>query len=81
MIIDGRKFMYNYIQASELFNKKHYKYKIDLFLDFYFLNIFIRNINESKSYKFQIMIDKMNFLSIDEIYNLYNNLVKKCYKR
>ena len=67
-----------YIYASELFNIKYKnKYKVDVFVDFSFLNIYLRNLKEGKYYKVQILNNNINYLSSDVILNCYEELITK----
>ena len=77
--MDKINFIVNkYIYASELFNDKYKDlYRIDIFLDFNFLNIFLRNLKEEKYYKVQILNNNINYLSSDVILNCYEELIRK----
>ena len=67
-----------YVYASELFNDKYKDvYRIDIFLDFNFLNIYLRNLKEEKFYKVQILNNQINYLSSDVILKCYEDLIKK----
>lgn len=46
-----RKILNNYIYASKLFNDKYKnQYKIRVFIDFKFLNIYLDNLQNNKGY-------------------------------
>ena len=67
-----------YVYASELFNDKYKDvYRIDIFLDFNFLNIYLRNLKEEKFYKVQILNNQINYLSSDVILKCNEDLIKK----
>ena len=67
-----------YVYASELFNDKYKDvYRIDIFLDFNFLNIYLRNLKEEKFYKVQILNNQINYLTSDVILKCYEDLIKK----
>jgi hypothetical protein len=73
-----RKIINNYIYASKLFNDKYKnKYKIRIFLDFNFLNIFLDNLQNEISFKVQILNNEINDLSPEEILKAYEVLIKK----
>ena len=66
--------------ASKLFNDKYKDvYRVDIFLDFDFLNIYLRNLKEEKYYKVQILNSNINYLSSDVILNCYEELIRKLY--
>lgn len=76
-----RKIINNYIYASKLFNDKYKnKYKIRLFIDFNFLNIFLDNLQNEISFKVQILNSEINELSPEEILKAYEELIKKVYE-
>lgn len=67
-----------YIKASELFNQYNKnKYRIDVFLDFSFLNIIVRDLKNNTYKKCSILNDKISDLSIDEIVKAYNELLEE----
>ena len=73
-----RKIINNYIYASKLFNDKYKnKYKIRIFIDFNFLNIFLDNLQNEISFKVQILNSEINDLSSEEILKAYEELIKK----
>ena len=73
-----RKIINNYIYASKLFNNKYKnKYKIRIFIDFNFLNIFLDNLQNEISFKVQILNNEINELSPEEILKAYEELIKK----
>lgn len=73
-----RKIINNYIYASKLFNDKYKnKYKIRIFIDFNFLNIFLDNLQNEISFKVQILNSEINDLSPEEILKAYEVLIKK----
>ena len=75
-----RKIINNYIYASKLFNDKYNdKYKIRIFIDFNFLNIFLDNLQNEISFKVQILNNEINELSPEEILKAYEELIKKVY--
>ena len=75
-----RKIINNYIYASKLFNDKYKnKYKIRIFIDFNFLNIFLDNLQNEISFKVQILNNEINELSPEEILKAYEELIKKVY--
>ena len=79
-IIDERIFN-NYVYASKLFNDQYNEeYRIDLFLDFEKLSIYLRNIKEETSFKLEILNNCINDLSVNEIFESYVELLNKCYK-
>ena len=68
----------DYVYASKLFNDKYKnEYRIDLFLDFNFLTIILRNLKKEISYKVQILNSEINKLDIDNILNAYEELIRK----
>lgn len=70
-----RKIINNYIYASKLFNDKYKnKYKIRIFIDFNFLNIFLDNLQDNKGTKVQILNSEINELSPEEILKAYEKL-------
>lgn len=73
------EFIFNkYVYASKLFNDKYKDlYRVDIFLDFDFLNIILRNLKEEKYYKVQILNNNINYLSSDVILNCYEELIRK----
>lgn len=72
-----RKIINNYIYASKLFNDKYKnKYKIRIFIDFNFLNIFMDNLQDNKGTKVQILNSEINNLSPEEILKAYEELIK-----
>ena len=76
-----RKIINNYIYASKLFNDKYKnKYKIRIFLDFNFLNIFLDNLQNEISFKVQILNNEINDLSPEEILKAYEVLIKEVNK-
>lgn len=76
-----RKIINNYIYASKLFNDKYKnKYKIRIFIDFNFLNIFLDNLQNEISFKVQILNSEINDLSPEEILKAYEVLIKKVNK-
>lgn len=67
-----------YVYASKLFNDKYKDlYRVDISLDFDFLNIYLRNLKEEKYYKVQILNNNINYLSSDVILNCYEELIRK----
>ena len=71
----------NYVYASKLFNEQYEnEFRIDLFLDFSKLNIYLRNIKEQTSFKLEILNNCINDLSVNEIFESYIELLNKCYK-
>lgn len=73
-----RKIINNYIYASKLFNDKYKNnYKIRIFIDFNFLNIFLDNLQNEISFKVQILNSEINDLSPEEILKAYEVLIKK----
>ena len=75
-----RKTIINYIQASNLFNDKYKnKYKIRLFREPDFLNIFLDNLQNEKSFKVQILNKEINYLSVEDVLKAYEELIKKLY--
>lgn len=73
-----QKIINNYIYASKLFNDKYKnKYKIRIFLDFKFLNIYLDNLQNKMGTKVQILNSKINDLSPEEILKAYEVLIKK----
>ena len=76
-----RKIINNYIYASKLFNDKYKNnYKIRIFIDSNFLNIFLDNLQNEISFKVQILNSEINDLSPEVILKAYENLIKKVYK-
>ena len=76
-----RKIINNYIYASKLFNDKYKNhYKIRIFIDFNFLNIFLDNLQNEISFKVQILNSEINDLSPEEILKAYEVLIKKVNK-
>lgn len=79
-VIDEKIFN-NYAYASKLFNEQYDgEFRIDLFLDFQTLNIYLRNIKEQTSFKLEILNNCINDLSVNEIFESYIELLNKCYK-
>lgn len=77
----NEKIFNNYVYASKLFNDQYEgKYRIDLFLDFSKLNIYLRNIKEETCFKLEILNNCISDLEISEIFNAYIELLNKCYK-
>lgn len=75
-----RKILNNYIYASKLFNDKYKAhYKIRVFIDFNFLNIYLDNLQSNKGTKVQILNSEINDLSPEEILKAYEELIKKVY--
>ena len=73
-----RKIINNYIYASKLFNDKYKnKYKIRIFIDFNFLNIYLDNLQNEKGTKVQILNSEINDLSPEEILKAYEELINK----
>ena len=67
-----------YLKASELFNQDNKnKYKIDIFLDINFLNIYVRDLKNNKFYHCQILNNLIKDMTINEILQSYNELVEK----
>ena len=76
-----RKIINNYVYASKLFNDKYNnKYKIRIFIDFNFLNIFLDNLQNKKYTKVQILNNLINDLTPEEIITSYEELIKKVCK-
>lgn len=76
-----RKIISNYIYASKLFNDKYKnQYKIRVFIDFNFLNIYLDNLQNNKGTKVQILNSEINDLSPEEILKAYEELIKKVYE-
>ena len=75
-----RKIIGNCIYASKLFNDKYKNtYKIRVFIDFNFLNIFLDNLQNEICFKVQILINEINDLSPEEILTAYEELIKKLF--
>lgn len=73
-----RKIINNYVYASKLFNDKYRNnYKIRIFIDFNFFNIFLDNLQNEKGTKIQILNSAINDLSPEEILKSYEELIKK----
>ncbi len=71
----------NYIYACKLFNDKYKnKYKIRIFLDFEFLNIYLDDLQNKKYSKVQVLNIEINDLSSDVILKAYEELIKKVYE-
>lgn len=76
-----RKIINNYIYASKLFNDKYKnKYKIRIFIDFNFLNIFMDNLQDNKGTKVQILNSEINNLYPEEILRYYEALIQEVNK-
>ena len=76
-----RRIINNYIYASKLFNDKYKnKYKIRIFIDFNFLNIFLDNLQNEIGFKVQILNSEINDLSPEEILKAYEELIKKVFE-
>ena len=75
-----RKILNNYIYASKLFNDKYINhYKIRVFIDFKFLNIYLDNLQNNKGTKVQILNSEINDLSPEDILKAYEELIKKVF--
>lgn len=71
----------NYIYASKLFNDKYKdNYRIDVFLDFEVLNIYLRDLKNNKYTNVKILNDKINNLFSEEILIAYEELIKEVYE-
>ena len=76
-----RKILNNYIYASKLFNAKYKNhYKIRVFIDFNFLNIYLDNLQSNKGTKVQILYSEINDLSPEEILKAYRTKCKEILK-
>lgn len=79
-VIDEKIFN-NYVYASKLFNEQYVdEFRIDLFLNFQTLDIYLRNIKEHTSFKLEILNNCINDLSVNEIFESYKELLNKCYR-
>ena len=73
-----RKILNNYIYASKLFNAKYKNhYKIRVFIDFKFLNIYLDNLQNNKQFKVQILNSEIKDLCPEVILKAYEELIKK----
>ena len=73
-----RKIINNYIYASKLFNDKYKnKYKIRIFIDFNFMNIYLDNLQNNKGTKVQILNSEINDLPVNDILKDYEYLLKE----
>lgn len=76
-----RKIIDNYIYASKLFNDKYKDiYRIDIFIDFNFLNIILHDLQNKKYTKVQILNSEINDLTPEENLKAYEELIKKVYE-
>ena len=76
-----RKIINNYIYASKLFNDKYKnKYKIRIFIDFSFMNIYLDNLQNNMGTKVQILNNQINDLTSEEILICYEALIQKVYE-
>ena len=72
------KIINNYIYASKLFNDKYKnKYKIRIFIDFNFMNIYLDNLQNNKGTKVQILNSEINDLPVNDILKDYEYLLKE----
>ena len=73
-----RKIVNNYIYASKLFNAKYKNnYKIRVFIDFKFLNIYLDNLQHIKGTKVKILNSEIKDLCSEVILKSYEELIKK----
>lgn len=67
-----------YEKAKDIFNKKYKdKYKICLFQDLYFLNIYLHYLNLNQFAHCQILNECVQNLSVEEIVKAYEELIVK----
>lgn len=65
-----------YIRSSEIFNNKYKnKYRIDVFLDLCFLNIYVRNLKTNKTCVYNVLNHLIKDLSIKELVKAYEELI------
>lgn len=76
-----RKILNNYFHANKLFNDKYKNhYKIRIFIDFNFFNIYLDNLQSNKETKVQILNSEINDLSPEEILKAYEELITKVFE-
>lgn len=76
-----RKILNKYIYASKLFNAKYKNhYKIRVFIDFKFLNIYLYNLQNNNEIKVQILNSEIKDLCPEVILKAYEELIKKLYE-
>ncbi len=72
------RLMRKYEKAKDIFNKKYKdKYKISLFQDLYFLNIYIHYLNLNQLAHCHILNEYVRNLSVKEIVKAYEELIVK----
>ncbi len=66
----------NYRIAAEMFNNQNKDYKIECFVDFNFLNIYIHDLINEKFYKLEILNNCIKFYPAKDLLKQYYLLVE-----
>lgn len=69
----------NYRIAAEIFNNENNDYKIEVFMDFDFLNIYVHDLINKRFNKLEILNNCIKFLPVKDLLKQYYLLVEALY--